>query len=122
MIAGGLAFSIPSQDVVAFLRAPVRTRANLEVVVEPVLLDRAHRQLGLLVLEVIPGSAAERASLLQGDILVGAGGKRFRSMQDLERSIHTSLAGILELQSRRGASENIRTVTTRVDPASVKAA
>jgi serine protease Do len=122
MIAGGLAFSIPSQDVAAFLRSPLGTEARLGVVVEPVLLDRARQQLGLLVLEVIPGSAAERASLLQGDILVGAGGMRFRSIQDLEMGIHASLKGILELQFRRGASENIRTVATRVAPASVRAA
>jgi serine protease Do len=122
MIAGGLAFSIPSQDVAAFLRAPLRTQARLGVVVELVLMDRARWQLGLLVLEVIPGSAAERASLLQGDILVGAGGKRFRSIQDLEMGIHASPEGILELQFRRGSSKNIRTVATRVAPASVRAA
>src|SRR5258706_2327597 len=67
MIAGGLAFSIPSQDVAAFLGAPLG-QARLGVLVEPVLLDRARRELALLVLEVIPGSAAARASLLQGDI------------------------------------------------------
>jgi serine protease Do len=126
MIAGGLAFSIPSQDVAAFLSAPLRTEARLGVVVQPVLMDRARRQLGLIVLEVIPGSAAERASLLQGDILVGAGGQQFRSLQDLEVGIHASSQGILELQFRRGASENIRTVfcdtATRVVPSSVRAA
>ncbi len=122
MIAGGLAFSIPSLDVAAFLGGLFRTQARLGVIVELVILDRARSQLGLLVLEVIPGSAAERASLLQGDILVGAGGKRFRSTQDLEMAIHASPAGILELQFRRGASENMRTVAARVAPASVKAA
>lgn len=122
MIAGGLAFSIPSKDVTAFLGASLRTQARLGVVIEPVVVDRSRQQLGLLVLEVIPGSPAERASLLQGDILVGAGGKRFRSMQDLEMSIHASPEGILELQFRRGMSENIRTVATRVAPTSVRAA
>jgi serine protease Do len=122
MMAGGLAFSIPSQDVAAFLSAPLGTQARLGVVAAPVLLDRARRQLGLLVLEVIPDSAAERASLLQGDILVGAGGTRFRSIQDLEMGIHASPNGILELQFRRGASENIRTVATRIVPSSVRAA
>ena len=37
----------------------------------------------MIVLEVIPDSPADRASLLQGDILVGACGKRFQSVQDL---------------------------------------
>ncbi len=48
-------------------------RSGLGVVVRPVLVDRAARQLGLIVLEVIPQSPADRASLLEGDILVGAG-------------------------------------------------
>jgi serine protease Do len=122
MVAGGLAFSIPSQDVAAFLCAPVRTEARLGVVVEPVLMDRARQQLGLLVLEVIPGSAAQRASLLQGDILVGAGGQRFRSIRDLEVGIRANSQGILELQFRRGASENVRTVAARIVPSSVRAA
>jgi serine protease Do len=130
MIAGGLAFAIPSRSVAEFLGAPGQyqrgaqgvAQSGLGVVVRPVPLDRSGRQLGFMVLEVIPDSPAEPASLLQGDILVGAGGKRFYSIQDLEIAIHASREGILELQFRRGGSENIRTVATRMAPASVRAA
>jgi len=120
MIAGGLAFAIPSYSVTEFLRAPVQ--AGLGVVVRPVSMERFGRELAFIVLEVIPDSPAERASLLQGDVLVGAGGRRFQSVQDLEIGIHASREGILELQFRRGANPNIRTVAIRRAPASVRAA
>jgi serine protease Do len=125
MIAGGLAFAIPSESVAAFLRAPLhagsRAQTGLGVVLRLVSVERSN-QLGFIVLEVIPDSAADRASLLQGDVLVGAGGQRFQSVQDLETAIHASRERILELQFRRGASQNIRTVAILVPPASVKAA
>jgi serine protease Do len=122
MIARGLAFAIPSHSVAEFLRAPLEVPGELGVVVRPVLLNGSGGQLGLLVLEVVPSSAADRASLLQGDILVGASGRRFQSVQDLEIAIHASREGILELQFRRGASANVRTVAVRIASASVKAA
>jgi serine protease Do len=115
MIAGGLAFAVPSKSVIRFLSAPHQEQYGLGVVVRPV-------QFGLIVLELIPHSPADRASLLQGDILVGAFGQRFQSVQDLEIAIHGSLGGILELQFRRGASASIRTVAAQMAPASVRAA
>ena len=127
MIAGGLAFAIPSRSVAEFLDAPGQraaqsVQAGLGVVARPVPLGRFRRQLGFIVLEVIPDSAAERASLLQGDILVGAGGKKFYSIQDLEIGIYAARGGILELQFRRGASENTRTVAVRMAPPAERAA
>jgi serine protease Do len=115
MIAGGLAFAIPSRSVVQFLGTPRQEQHGLGVVVRPI-------PTGLIVLEVIPDSPAHRASLLEGDILVGAGGKRFQSAQDLGLAIHASRGAILELLFRRGASGNIRTVAARIAPASVRAA
>jgi serine protease Do len=127
MIAGGLAFAIPSHSVADFLTAPLQTgstaQAGLGVVVRPISLDRrSGRQLGFIVLEVSPDSAADGASLLQGDILIGAGGRQFQSVEDLGISIRASREGVLELQFRRGASDNIRTVATRIAPASMRAA
>jgi serine protease Do len=115
MIARGLAFAIPSVAVNQFVRTPFEDYDGLGVVVRPV-------KSGLIVLEVIPRSAADRASLLQGDILVGAGGKRFQSLEDLGIAIDRSRGGILELQFRRGASDKIRTVATQIALASVRAA
>ncbi len=114
MIAGGLAFAIPSNSLAQFLAAPLDDRA-LGVVVRPI-------SAGLIVLEVLPNSPADRASLLQGDILVGASGKQFQSIEDLARAIQTSRGGVLELQFRRGASANIRTVAAQMAPVSVRAA
>lgn len=122
MIAGGLAFAVPSQSVNQFLSASLEEHSGLGVVVRPVLVSRSERQLGLIVLEVIPHTPAVRASLLQGDILVGAGGRRFQSLQDLEIAIHNSRGGIVALDFRRGASGNIRTVAVPIAPASVRAA
>jgi serine protease Do len=115
MIGGGLAFAIPSRSVTQFLNGETRADDGLGVVVRPI-------ESGLIVLEVIPNSPADRASLLQGDILVGANGKRFQSLQDLARAIHSSRGAILELQFRRGASANIRTVAAQMTLASVRAA
>jgi serine protease Do len=122
MIAGGLAFAIPSRSVDQFLRAPLKEDDGLGVVVRPVFVEGPERRLGLIILEVIPNSPADRASLLQGDVLVGTGGKRFQSVQDLEFAIQGSLGGVLELQFRRGSSQNIRTVAAQMAPASVRAA
>lgn len=119
MIAGGLAFAIPSKSVAQFLRAPLDD-SGLGVVVRPILVRPILA--GLIVLEVIPHSAADRASLLQGDILVGAFGKRFQSIEDLGSAIHTSRGGILELQFLRGANANVRTVAAQMAAVSVRAA
>ena len=119
MIAGGLAFAIPSNSVAQFLKASL-DHSGLGVVVRPIVVRRILA--GIVVLEVIPHSPADRASLLQGDILVGSFGKRFQSVQDLGSAIHTSRGGILELQFRRGASANVRTVAAQMAPVSVRAA
>ncbi len=122
MIAGGLAFAIPSDNVNRFLTAPAEEHGGLGVVVRPVWLERTHQQIGLIVLEVIPHTPADRASLLQGDILVGARGRRFQSIQDLESAIQASRGGVLDLQFRRGASANIRTVAAQMAAGTAKAA
>jgi serine protease Do len=122
MVAGGLAFSIPSGAVSEFLSAPRKQQVGLGLVVQPVPLGHAGSRLGLIVLEVVPGSPADLGSLLQGDTLVGAAGKSFHSVQDLQIAMQASEEGILDVQFRRGVSENIRTVAIRMAPASVKAA
>jgi serine protease Do len=122
MIAGGLAFAIPSAAVAKFLSMSDAKDFGLGVVVRPVLVNRSERQIGLIVLDVVPGSPADHASLLQGDILLGTGGKQFQAVQDLEIAIDASHGGILNLQFRRGASENIRAVAVQMAGAWVRAA
>ena len=57
---------------------------------------------GMLVLEVEPGSPAARSSLLIGDLLVGADGRDFRSLDDLGQAIQAAQGGVLRLQFLRG--------------------
>jgi S1-C subfamily serine protease len=75
------------------------SRPLLGVVVQPVVLERGI--FALLVLEVADGGPADRASVLPGDVLTGAGGECFRSVNDLRDAIEQS-GGVLRLQFLRG--------------------
>src|SRR6185295_19135237 len=75
MIAGGLALAVPSNAVGEFLSGRNTSGPRLGVTLQPVPIHRG--SLGYLLLRVDPGSAAERASLMIGDMLIGAGGKGF---------------------------------------------
>ena len=44
-------------------------------------------KLGIVVLEISPGSPAARALLLPGDILIGAAARAFQSLDDLQFAI-----------------------------------
>jgi serine protease Do len=94
MIAGGLALAVPANSVTNFLRRGAEG-IGLGVVVRPV-------RDGVLVLEVQPGSPAARSSLMIGDLLTGANGRRFTSIDDLGEAIQASQGGILRLQFLRG--------------------
>src|SRR6185295_6562166 len=94
MIAGGLALAVPSNSVMQFLRRGAEG-IGLGVVVRPV-------RDGALVLEVEPDSPAARSSLMIGDLLVGANGLRFESIEDLGEAIQSSKGGVLRLQFLRG--------------------
>jgi serine protease Do len=94
MIAGGLALAVPSNSVTQFLRRGAEG-IGLGVVVQPV-------REGVLVLEVQPGSPAARSSLMIGDLLIGANGRRFQSIEDLGEAIQASQGGVLRLEFLRG--------------------
>lgn len=100
---GGLGFAIPSDVVRAFLLKP-RT---------PVLGIAVHpTREGLVVLRVDPDSAAARASLLVGDVLVN-----FQSPEDLRRCIENAGESLL-VEFRRGGKPNPRTVVVQLDDTS----
>jgi serine protease Do len=63
----------------------------------------------LQVLDVAAGSAAEAASVRRGDLLVGAEGKEFRSIDDLDRALDTLHP--IQIQFRRGNMRRTRSVT-----------
>jgi serine protease Do len=93
MVAGGLAFAVPSNTVEDFLNddgKPPMLGVNLQSVSMP---HEGERVLGLLVLGVVVGSAAEAAEILIGDVLIGIGGRLFGRPQDLSRALRHAGAG-----------------------------
>jgi len=114
MIAGGLAFSIPSNAVAQFVGRAADQHAALGVVVQPVPLEGESGQIGVLVLEIVRDSAAERASLLPGDVLIAVSGRRFRSLDDFENALYVSRTGLLEVEFRRGGAARSRSVMVRM--------
>lgn len=118
MVAGRLALAIPS-NTVRDLLAEGPTDAWLGVTVRPVEVPGADPQgnpynLGMLLLEVEPGSPAASASLLPGDILLGTEGKYFASTDDLSRALLGSGPRVLRLEFLRGDYVHIRRVTVQI--------
>jgi serine protease Do len=117
--AGGLALAVPSNAVREFLRGA--TRPALGVTVRPVPLDD-RRSVALVVLEVAPQGPGAAASILIGDLLLGANGKPFRSVDDLADAIDGAACGVLTLQFTRGDRRKTREVAVRFEAGSAEAA
>jgi len=114
MIAGGLAFSIPSNNVAKFVARSNDPHAGLGIVARPVPLAGDSAGIGVLVLEIVPDSPAERASLLPGDVLIALTGQRFHSLDDFENALSASRTGLLEVEFRRGGGARSRSVMVRM--------
>jgi len=67
-----------------------------------------------VLLEVEPGSPAAQASLLPGDILLGADGRAFASLEDLAQVIEGSGPRVLRLEFLRGDYGRVRRVTAQL--------
>lgn len=119
IVMGGLALAVPSNSVQDFLRRGT-SKLPLGVTVRPVPLDGG-RSMGLLVLDVLPGSAAAGASMLIGDLLLGASEQRFRSVDDLSDALE-SCTGLLTLRFVRGERRNEREVVVRLGVRNAEAA
>jgi serine protease Do len=93
MVVGGLALAVPSNAVERFLEAD-GNRPMLGVTLRRVSMPlEGERILGLLVLGVAAGSAAEAAGILIGDVLIGIGGRLFSDPQDLNWALRHAGAG-----------------------------
>ncbi len=112
IMSGGIALAVPSATVEAFLRSGAGPR--LGVTVQSVRPDRG-KGLGLLVLSVEAGSAAEHASLLIGDVLMGANGTPFQSSADLSEAVALAQAGVLHLRFLRGGNPREREVSVNLE-------
>lgn len=104
MIVNGLGVAIPSLAVEGFLRG---NRQKLGVTVQPVVVDATNkRTLGLFVLSVNSGSAAEAAGVLVGDVLMGVSGQHFTRLDDLSKYLErTDSSEPLPLQILRGGRQ-----------------
>jgi serine protease Do len=122
MITRGLALAIPSKTVELFSARPKATPTRLGVTVRPIVLKHAPGQMGFVLIEIAPHSAAERASLLLGDVLVGASGAQFRFIDDLENAIYSAGNGSLEFEFLRGASPHRRKVVACLETQAARAA
>ena len=116
MVAGRLALAIPSNAVRDFLSSGP-ANAWLGVTVHPALIPRsadASKTFGLVVLEVEPGSPADMASLMSGDILVGTEEKSFTAIEDLADALQGSSPRILRVEFLRGDYRKIRRVSVQL--------
>jgi serine protease Do len=107
VVSGGLALAIPSAAVGEFVRNGGAPRMG--VTLRPVRLKGS--RFGLLILNVDAGSPAARASLMRGDVLVGAAGTVFRETEDLADALAGASSGMLRLRFLRGDQNREREVT-----------
>ncbi|MFL6447439.1 MAG: S1C family serine protease [Bryobacteraceae bacterium] len=112
VISGGLALAIPSRAVQLFVKR-TRSGSSLGVVVRQVALK--DKTVGMMILEVSPGGAAERASLLPGDVLVGANQSRFRMLEDLEAVTDEAPGSVVVLEFYRAGQRTMRRVALQLE-------
>ncbi|MGA8029452.1 MAG: trypsin-like peptidase domain-containing protein [Bryobacteraceae bacterium] len=112
-VGRGLALAIPSRAVQSFL-SRTTSQGSLGVTVRPVRVRSG--ALGMMILELIPGGAAEAASLLPGDVVVAANESRFKFFDDLQAAIDQAPGALLRLDFYRGGQESLRHVTVRLLP------
>lgn len=113
MVAGRLGLAVPSNEVSHLLSG--RQAYPLGVTLRPMPITAAGRErLGLMILELTPDGAATRASLLPGDILVGAEGRFFNTLEDLEEALGVNSERVVRLQFLRSDPNKIRTVAVRL--------
>jgi serine protease Do len=116
MVARGLALAVPSNTVRDFL-ASGPADAWLGVTVHPAQVPRPStggKAFGLVVLEVEPGSPAALASLLPGDILLGAEEKAFTAIEDLARTLRGRNPRVVRFEFLRGDYARVRRVAVQI--------
>jgi serine protease Do len=123
MVAGGLAFAVPSNAVERFLNEdakPPMLGVTLRSVSMPL---EGKRILGLLVLGVAAGGAAAAAGIAIGDVLIGIGGKLFGNPQDLSRALrHAGAGGRCPLDLIRGGQRLVCEVAVSASRSGTEAA
>jgi serine protease Do len=123
MVAGGLAFAVPSNAVERFLYEDGK-HPRLGVTLRSVSVPlEGERVLGLLVLGAAAGGAAAAAGLSIGDVLIGIGGRLFDGPQDLSRALqHAGAGGRLPIDLIRGGQRTVCEVAVSVSGSGTEAA
>ena len=111
IVSSGLALAIPSRTAQSFL-LPAGRRKTLGVTIRPV--QSKNGQSGLMILEIELGGAAEKSSLMPGDILAGANGYRFRDADDLQTAMDEAADGLLRVEFYRAGKPELRRVTVEL--------
>jgi len=109
-IAHGLGLAVPSRDVAEFLHSDARPR--LGVTLRPVVFDR--NRFGMLILEIESSSAADRASLRVGDILITCNGRPLDSPDALS-DVLDAASGSIALRFLRGDYHRTRETVARLE-------
>jgi serine protease Do len=95
MVAGGIAVAVPSSAVCRFLSEQIEAGflgvGGRVIALPPSLIAGEPVAEGLLLTEVVPGSAAERAGLIPGDIVVSVNGAS--GMEAVARALRRMRAG-----------------------------
>ncbi len=93
MISGGLGLAVPANIVVDFTQS-LQPQPVLGIEIHPIAITAGGVSgPGLVIVGIAADSAAEVAGLLQGDIVIGAGGQRFERAGDLIRALRDAGAG-----------------------------
>lgn len=116
MVAGRISLAIASNEVAGFLRELRKQESSrLGVTVMPVRLPKSSgHSFGLVLVAIQPKSAAARASLLPGDILLGTETGAFESVNDLALALEKPDLAILRLEFLRGDYARVRKVTVEL--------
>ncbi|MDP9983699.1 S1-C subfamily serine protease [Pseudarthrobacter oxydans] len=116
-VAGaGLGLAVPvnatSRRIIAALLKDGRVRraylglVNTPVQLQPSAVVRTGHREGLLVVEVLPGSPAERSGLRAGDVLINVGEKAVSNAESLQKLLFAEAIGVpLELAVLRDGTE-----------------
>jgi S1-C subfamily serine protease len=126
-VAGwGLGLAVPINDttrriVSSLIRDGRVRRAYLGLVSTPAplpvqLAERTGRKLGLRIVDVVPGSPADRAGLKSGDLVLEAGRRPVAEAQSLQRLLFGDAVGreLPVTVYRRGAMVDVITVPTEL--------
>ena len=117
MGAGPLGLAVPSSEVAPFVNLALLPEAPsiLGVTIETISFRHASRlALGLRIQQIVPGSKAQLASLLPGDVIIGVDGKFFSSPDDLFDRL--GKGGLVQLEFLRGGKPVLREVAIPLGP------